>query len=84
MNLRENAMAIYNRRQPDYYFDMMDALELVPDPVLMGDLCPQDGREHKDSWGTVYIFKPGSAGGASSCNPGKTLSLKILKNGKSS
>lgn len=40
MNLRENAMAIYNRRQPDYYFDMMDALELIPDPVLMGDLCP--------------------------------------------
>lgn len=36
MNLRENAMAIYNRRQPDYYFDMMDALELIPDPVLMG------------------------------------------------
>ena len=62
MNLRENAMAIYNRRQPDYYFDMMDALELIPDPVLMGDLCPQDGQEHKDSWGTVYIFKPGAPG----------------------
>ncbi len=62
MNLRENAIAIYNRQQPDYYFDVMSALDLIPDPVLMGDLCPQDGQEHKDSWGTVYIFKPGAPG----------------------
>ena len=62
MNLRENAMAIYNRQQPDYYFDLMNAIELIPDPVLMGDMCPQDGKEHPDSWGTVYIFKPGAPG----------------------
>ena len=62
MNLRENAMAIYEHRQPDYYFDLMSAIELVPDPVLMGDIPPQDGLEHKDSWGTVYIFKPGAPG----------------------
>ena len=62
MNLRENAMAIYNRQQPDYYFDLMNAIELIPDPVLMGDMCPQDGLEHPDSWGTVYIFKPGAPG----------------------
>ena len=30
MTLRENAMAIYNRQQPDYYFDLMDAIQLVP------------------------------------------------------
>ena len=60
--LRENAMAIYNRQQPDFYGDLMDAIELLPDPVLMGDACPQDGLEHKDSWGTPYIFKPGSPG----------------------
>jgi hypothetical protein len=60
--LRENAMAIYNRQQPDFYGDLMDAIELLPDPVLMGDACPQDGLEHKDSWGTTYIFKPGSPG----------------------
>ena len=62
MNLRENAMAIYNREQPDFYGDLMDAIVLVPDPVLMGDMCPQDGLEHKDSWGTVYVYKPGAPG----------------------
>ena len=79
MNLRENAMAIYNRRQPDYYFDMMDALELIPDPVLMGDLCPQDGQEHKDSWGTVYIFKPGAPGAHPHVTPENAVIKDIEK-----
>ena len=79
MYLRENAMAIYNRRQPDYYFDMMDALELIPDPVLMGDLCPQDGQEHKDSWGTVYIFKPGAPGAHPHVTPENAVIKDIEK-----
>lgn len=79
MNLRENAMAIYNRRQPDYYFDMMDALELIPDQVLMGDLCPQDGQEHKDSWGTVYIFKPGAPGAHPHVTPENAVIKDIEK-----
>ena len=79
MKLRENAMAIYNRRQPDYYFDMMDALELIPDPVLMGDLCPQDGQEHKDSWGTVYIFKPGAPGAHPHVTPENAVIKDIEK-----
>ena len=62
MNLRENAMAILERRQPDYYFDLMNAVELIPDPVMMTDLPPQDGKEHADSWGTVYIWKEGAPG----------------------
>ncbi len=62
MNLRENAMAIYNGEQPDFYGDLMDAIELIPDPVLLGDMPPQDGKEHKDSWGTVYIFPEGAPG----------------------
>ena len=62
MTLRENAMAIYNGEKPDFYGDIMDAVELIPDPVLMGDLPPQDGFEHEDSWGTVYVFKPGAPG----------------------
>lgn len=62
MNLRENAMAIYEHRQPDFYGDLMNAIELIPDPVLMRDIPPQDGLEHPDSWGTVFIFKPGAPG----------------------
>ena len=79
MNLREKAIAIYKSRQPDYYFDMMDALELIPDPVLMGDLCPQDGREHKDSWGTVYIFKPGAPGAHPHVTPENAVIKDIEK-----
>ncbi len=62
MTPRENAMAIYNRQQPDRYFDLMDAIQLVPDPVLMSGMVPQDGLEHKDPWGTVYIYKPEAPG----------------------
>ena len=62
MTPRENAMAVLNREQPDYYFDLMDSLQLLPDPVLMRDYPPQDGQEHPDSWGTVYIFLPGAPG----------------------
>ena len=60
--LRENAMAIYNREQPDYYFDLMDAIQIVPDPVLLRGMVPQDGKEYPDEWGTVYIYKPGAPG----------------------
>ena len=76
-------MAIYNREQPDFYGDLMDAVVLVPDPVLMGDMCPQDGLEHKDSWGTVYIYKPGAPGPHPRVNS-EMLSSRILKSGRSS
>lgn len=56
MNPRENMMAIYNREQPDHYTDFFDAVVLVPDPILMRDKVPQDGRVHKDGWGTACIF----------------------------
>lgn len=62
MTPRENAMAVYNREQPDYYGDLMDAIVLLPDPVLMGDLPPQDGKIHPDSWGVPYEWKPGAPG----------------------
>ena len=62
MTPRENAMAVLNREQPDYYFDLMDALQLLPDPVGMRDYPPQDGLEHADSWGTMYIWLPGAPG----------------------
>ena len=79
MNLRENAMAIYNRQQPDYYFDLMNAIELIPDPVLVGDMCPQDGKEHRDSWGTVYIFKPGAPGAHPHVTPENAVIKDIEK-----
>ncbi|MBN2038908.1 MAG: methyltransferase [Spirochaetes bacterium] len=62
MNLRENVMAIYNGEQPDYYGDIMPALHIIMDPVFASDSVPQDGKEHRDSWGTVRIFLPDSPG----------------------
>lgn len=55
-------MAIYNRQQPDYYTDFFEALTLVPDPILLRDKVPQDGREHKDGWGTVCVFPQNAPG----------------------
>lgn len=79
MNLRENAMAILNRQQPDFYGDIMDVVQLLPDPVLMGDLPPQDGLEHPDSWGTIYIFKPGSPGAHPHVNDSNAVIKDIEK-----
>ena len=62
MTPRENAMAIYNHEQPDYYDDLMNALVLLPDPILMSGHCPQDGLPHKDIWGVEYMWKPGAPG----------------------
>lgn len=79
MNLRENAMAILNRQQPDFYGDLMNAITLVPDPVLMGNMVPQDGLEHPDSWGTIYIFKPGSPGAHPHVNDSNAVIKDIEK-----
>ena len=62
MNLKENVMAVYQGEQPDYYGDFMPAIELIVDPVLESDSTPQDGKEHKDSWGTVRVFLPEAPG----------------------
>ena len=79
LTLRENAMAIYNRQQPDFYGDLMDAVELLPDPVLMLNSCPQDGLEHKDTWGTTYIFKPGAPGAHPHVTPENAVIKDIEK-----
>ena len=79
MNLRENAMAIYNRQQPDFYGDLMQAVELIPDPVMMGDMPPQDGKEHADSWGTIYLFPPGAPGPHPRVNPSNAVIKDIEK-----
>ena len=62
MTPRENAMAIFNREQPDYYGDIMASVALLPDPVLMGGGIPQDGLPHKNMWGVEYRYMPGAPG----------------------
>ena len=62
MTKRENAMAIINGQQPDYYFDLMDALAFIPDPVLLVDRAPQNGLPHKDSWGVTFVWPPDAPG----------------------
>ena len=62
MNPRENMMAIWEGRQPDYYGNFFSAAKIVSDPIRMADACPADGREHKDSWGTICVRLPGAPG----------------------
>ena len=75
MTLRENAMAIYNHEQPDRYDDIMNAITLVPDPVLMSGFPPQDGLPHADGWGVQRIWKPGAPGP----HPHITEETKVIK-----
>ncbi len=62
MTPRENAMAIFKREQPEYYGDIMAAVTMLPDPVLVGGMAPKDGLPHKNMWGVEYIWKPGAPG----------------------
>lgn len=75
MTLRENAMAIYNREQPDFYGDLMEAIELVPDPVLMSGFGPQTGEDYKDPWGVTWRFNPSAPGP----HPHITEENKVIK-----
>lgn len=62
MTPRQNAMAVLNRQQPDYYGDFMPALQFVMDPVFQRDRIPQDGKIHQDAWGTCYLYPPTAPG----------------------
>lgn len=62
MNPRENMTAILEGRQPDYYGNFFDAVKIVSDPIRMADACPDDGLDHKDSWGTVCVRPAGAPG----------------------
>ena len=62
MTKRENYTAVLNGKQPEYYGDFMDSIEFVFDPVFTGDKVPMDGKPHKDSWGTTFLFNPGAPG----------------------
>lgn len=62
MNPRQNMEAILEGKQPDYYGNFFDAVKIVSDPIRMADVCPADGKEHKDSWGTVCVRFPDAPG----------------------
>ena len=62
MTPRENMMAIFEGRQPAYYGDFQSAVKIILDPIWMSDSVPEDGKEHKDSWGTVCVRGIGSPG----------------------
>lgn len=62
MTPRENMMAIFEGKQPAYYGDFQSAVKIMFDPVWMSDSVPEDGLEHKDSWGTVCVRGIGSPG----------------------
>ena len=62
MTKRENAMAILIGKQPDYYGDFMEAMAFIPDPVFFGDMAPQNGLPHKDSWGVTFVWHPEAPG----------------------
>ena len=62
MNQRENMTAILEGRQPDYYGNFFNAVKIVSDPIRMADVCPADGQEHRDSWGTTCIRLPDAPG----------------------
>ena len=59
---RENAMAIYNGQQPDYYGDFMPTMDLVIDPIMMCEMIPQDGQLHQDGWGVTKKWPVTDAG----------------------
>ena len=62
MTKRENVMAILEGRQPDYYGDLMDAVQFVPDPSFLADQARRDGKRTKDAWGVTFQFEPGAPG----------------------
>ena len=79
MTPRENMMAILEGKQPQYYGDFIWSVEMILDPVLMSDLVPQDGLEHKDSWGTVCVWQPGSPGKHPHITPDNAVVKDITK-----
>lgn len=78
---RENAMAIFNREQPDYYGDLMAALDFALDPVFLRDRIPPDGKPHFDAWGTMFVFKEGAPGPHPVVND-ETAVIKDIENWK--
>ena len=76
MTPRENAMAILNREQPEYYGDIFDSIQLVADPLFLADnYFGPDGEQHLDAWGVVKMWEPGQPG----AHPAVTDENKVIK-----
>lgn len=54
--------AIFDGEQPEYYGDFRDAMTTISDPIWGADKVPPDGKEYKDSWGTVCVWPVGAPG----------------------
>ena len=59
---RQNAEAILKGEQPDYYFDIMSAAVIIPDPHFVSCSIPKDGQLHVDPWGVTRCFHPTAPG----------------------
>ena len=79
MTPRENMMAIYEGRQPEYYGDFQWAVKIMMDPVWKSDSMPKDGLEHKDSWGTVCVNPVGGAGKHPVITPDNAVVTDVTK-----
>ena len=79
MTPRENMMAIYEGRQPEYYGDFQWAVKIMIDPIWKSDSVPKDGREHKDSWGTVCVNPIDGAGKHPVITPENAVVTDITK-----
>ena len=79
MTPRENVMAVLRGETPDAYIDIMSAINLMPDPIMASNAIPKDGLEHKDSWGTVYVFHPDHPGPQPRVNPDNCVIKDIEK-----
>ena len=79
MTPRENMMAIYEGRQPEYYGDFQWAVKIMIDPIWKSDSMPKDGREHKDSWGTVCVNPIDGAGKHPVITPENAVVTDITK-----
>lgn len=78
MTPRENMMAIFEGKQPEYYGDFQWAIKMTIDPVWASDSVPKDGKEHTDSWGTVCVFPTDAPGKHPRITPENAVVKDIL------
>lgn len=77
---KQNALAIMNGEQPDYYDDITKAMGLIRvDHSYKMDFVVPDGEIHQDSWGVSFQTVPGSPGQHPIATP-ELLVIKDIEN----